>query len=95
MKKEEIRKRRFALDLTQAELAEFLGINRITVVRWETGEITPESPKMLDLAFEALENRRIFDNPKTRQKIEQLKTQTAAHLEKSRQRVRHARIISK
>ncbi len=95
MKKEEIKQRRFALDLTQAELAEFLGINRVTVVRWETGEITPESPKMLDLAFEALEMRRVFDNPQTRNKIEQLKSQAAAGLEKSRQRVRHARTIGK
>lgn len=50
----EIKKDRIRLALTQAELGDRLGVSGNTVARWERDESTPESPKMLRLALDAL-----------------------------------------
>jgi DNA-binding transcriptional regulator YiaG len=39
VKPEELRRIRAQLGLTQARFAELLGVNRVTVARWETGII--------------------------------------------------------
>lgn len=39
---ERIRKLREALGLTQKEMAEELGITRVTIARWETGTAKPK-----------------------------------------------------
>ena len=41
---EEVRFIRKALELSQAELADRLGVHRVTVARWETGEIPLDGP---------------------------------------------------
>lgn len=57
MNKEELKKRRERLGLTQSELAEILGFASNTVSGYETGRL--EIPKFLDLVLEALEARKI------------------------------------
>ncbi|MBI4638804.1 MAG: helix-turn-helix domain-containing protein [Candidatus Rokubacteria bacterium] len=37
MNADELKRIRFALGLTQAQLADLLGVRRVTVARWETG----------------------------------------------------------
>jgi excisionase family DNA binding protein len=49
MNKEQLREERQRLALSQSILAETLGVDRMTVSRWETGEIT--IPKMVGLAM--------------------------------------------
>jgi transcriptional regulator with XRE-family HTH domain len=56
MTPEEMKRRREALGLTQAELARELGLDSITVSRYERG-VNP-IPKHIGLAVEALEWRR-------------------------------------
>ncbi len=56
---ESMRKYRLYLNYSQDKIAELLGVNRVSYSRWENGAQTPESPKMLRLAFEALLNRKI------------------------------------
>ena len=51
----DIRTRRRKLGLTQIELGEKLGIPGNTISRWELGTVTPEHPKLIDLALKALE----------------------------------------
>ena len=41
MDSDEIIRRRIALALTQQQLADAVGVHRITVVRWETGRAIP------------------------------------------------------
>jgi transcriptional regulator with XRE-family HTH domain len=43
MNSDEILRRRTALGLTQAALADAVGVHAITVTRWETGKSTPSS----------------------------------------------------
>jgi DNA-binding XRE family transcriptional regulator len=50
-----MRKQRAALDLTQTELAEALGIRQNTVWRYEAGMM--DVPPYMELAMEALMNR--------------------------------------
>jgi len=50
MEAHEITRRRTALGLTQQQLADAVGVHRVTVVRWETGRATP-----LGLALRLLE----------------------------------------
>lgn len=45
-----IRVRRRAKGLTQAELAKLVGCSRFSVVRWESGEITPAADFIPPLA---------------------------------------------
>ncbi len=51
----ELRKRRRAIDLTQVQLAEELGLSPNTVSRYETQDLV--IPKAVELAIEALEAR--------------------------------------
>lgn len=63
MEKDELKKRRERLGLTQADLANILGFASNTVSGYETGRL--EVPKYMDLIFEALEVRQIkqLQNP--------------------------------
>ena len=55
MKPEEMKRRREALGLTQAQLSRELGLDSITVSRYERG-VHP-IPKTVELAFEMIELR--------------------------------------
>ncbi len=57
MDKNELKKRRERLGLTQSELANELGYASNTVSRYETG--TLEIPKYMDLVIDALEKKQI------------------------------------
>ena len=57
MEKNELKKRRERLGLTQTSFAETVGISANTVSRYETGTMT--IPKYMDLVLEALEARQI------------------------------------
>ena len=50
---DELREKRKALEMTQAQLAKALGVNIMTVSRWERGLRT--IPPHLPLALEAIE----------------------------------------
>ena len=71
---EEIKTRRVNLALSQIELAEKLTVSQNTIARWERGELEPEHPGMLILAFQALEQAFI-------------KPQTEAQLAKRRKKI--------
>ena len=55
---QQIREKRLALKMTQAQLGEALRVNKNTIARWERGELTPQSTEMLRLAFVGLEAER-------------------------------------
>jgi transcriptional regulator with XRE-family HTH domain len=55
MKPEEMKRRREALGLTQVQLARVLGLDSITVSRYERG-VRP-IPKTVEMAFELIELR--------------------------------------
>ena len=57
MDKDELKKRRERLGLTQVEFAEALGVTSTTVSRYETGLV--DIPKHMVLTLEALEARQI------------------------------------
>ena len=57
MEKDELKKRRERLGLTQSDLANALGFASNTVSGYETGRM--EIPKYMDLVLEALEKRQI------------------------------------
>ena len=57
MAPDELRARRKALGYTQGQLAELLGVHRVTVGKWEGGQIAIEHPKMLSLALSTLERQ--------------------------------------
>lgn len=57
MKPEDLKHRRKALNLTQNELAEKLGVSGNTVSRWEKGEMKPDAEEMLELAMRYLEQQ--------------------------------------
>lgn len=57
MEKDELKKRRERLGLTQTKFAEILGVASNTVSGYETGRL--EVPKFMDLVLEALEARQI------------------------------------
>lgn len=57
MEKEDLKKRRERLGLTQTGLADILGFASNTVSGYETGRL--EIPKYMDLVLEALEARRV------------------------------------
>jgi transcriptional regulator with XRE-family HTH domain len=59
MEKDELRKRRERLGLTQTRFADTIGISANTVSRYETGSMV--IPKSMELILEALEKRRIED----------------------------------
>jgi len=56
MKPKELIELRSSLDMTQAELAEALDVDVITVSRWERG--VQRIPEMVRLAIETLRRRR-------------------------------------
>jgi len=51
---QEIKAVRKELGLNQTQLAEKLGVHRVTLAKWETGEVEPENPIMLRLALDSL-----------------------------------------
>ena len=53
MTKEDLKKRREILGLTQKELAQFLEVQENTVYRWESGILKIQ--KITELAFENIE----------------------------------------
>lgn len=55
MDKDELRLRRAALGMSQAQLAERLGVPRMAVYRWERGGEGMRRSVMLDLALQTLE----------------------------------------
>lgn len=52
---EDLRRRRRALGMSQAELGLRLDVPQNTISRWELGTLKIERPAMLDLALRALE----------------------------------------
>ena len=58
MTPEEIRQYRGRLGLTQAELATMLGVDPVSVSRWERGVRVPPMPTVLRLALEHLSHIR-------------------------------------
>lgn len=52
---DELKEKRVALGLTQAELAEILDVKPNTVARWERGLLSV--PRTVELAMEAVERR--------------------------------------
>lgn len=60
---QQIKTRRINLGLSQMELAEKLTVSQNTIARLERGELEPEHPGMLVLAFQALEQA--FIKPQT------------------------------
>jgi HTH-type transcriptional regulator/antitoxin MqsA len=59
MEAHEITQRRTALGLTQQQLADAVGVHRITVVRWETGRAAPSglAARLLGETLSRLEER--------------------------------------
>ena len=57
----EIRARRVAMGLTQAELAQRLGTTSNTVARWERGERAPEHPGMLRIMLQHIDDELMAD----------------------------------
>lgn len=55
MKPEELKARREALDLSQNDLAQVLGVHKRTVAAWEQGR--QKIPEYLDLALQTLERK--------------------------------------
>lgn len=55
MEKEDLKKRREALKLTQKQLAEHLGVKENTVYRWESGILPIQ--QITELAFENIESK--------------------------------------
>ncbi len=56
VEKEELKRRRTALGITQAELATVLGVKPNTVARWESGVLAV--PAYLPLALETVERKK-------------------------------------
>ena len=73
-----LRDRREDLSLTQIQLSEYLGVSANTISRWERGDVSPEHPKMLELALNGLELK--LTSNKKRERIEQLKTEVQNYL---------------
>jgi transcriptional regulator with XRE-family HTH domain len=76
-----LRERREDLRLTQSELSEHLGVSANTISRWERGDVSPEHPKMLELALNGLELK--LTSHKKRERIEQLKTEVQQYLDET------------
>ena len=52
---EKIKRTRAAVKKTQAQFGELLGVTGNTIARWERGEMTPDSPTILELALRQVE----------------------------------------
>ncbi len=66
MDADELREKRKALEMTQAQLAEALGVNIMTISRWERG--LRSIPPHLPLALEAIEAKLKKVSKRTRRK---------------------------
>ena len=55
---ETLKQARAALGLTQEQLAEALGLPRVTITRWETGTVAIRHGRLVALALEALHKRK-------------------------------------
>lgn len=65
MDADELKEKRKALEMTQAQLAEALGVNIMTISRWERG--VRSIPPHLSLALEAIEanqKKKVSKRPK-------------------------------
>lgn len=60
MNGDELRRRRTALGMSQAELGRRLGTSQQTVFKWESGERNVQHPPMMDLALRYLAHERLF-----------------------------------
>ena len=80
---EQIRQKRIALNLTQAELAERFDVKTNTVARWERGEVSPKAKGMLQLAFQSLEIEKGLNTSKVLELRDNLKNKV------NRLRVKH------
>ena len=86
----DIKIRRLALNLTQAELGEKFAVDPNTIARWERGESKPPLG-LIGLAFEALETRKALDDPKLQELRNLASEGIERQLAEARQRVKHAR----
>jgi len=66
MDADELREKRKALEMTQAQLAKALGVNIMTVSRWERGLMS--IPSHLSLALEAIEAKQKKVSKRAKQK---------------------------
>jgi transcriptional regulator with XRE-family HTH domain len=60
---QDLKRRREALGLSQAELGRLLGVMQNTVSRWELGLVVIRHPDILDLALWAIEEQRRQASP--------------------------------
>jgi transcriptional regulator with XRE-family HTH domain len=56
MDRHDLRRRREALDLSQEQLGQRLGVMQNTVSRWELGLVVIRHPEIIDLALRWLEH---------------------------------------
>jgi len=56
LKPGELRDRRLALRLSQAELSRVLGVTRNSLARWERGDLPIRHPELVALALDKLAN---------------------------------------
>lgn len=83
----ELKKRRMAMNLTQAELARLLGWSAQQISNLETERQAIDNPTMLNLALSYLEMT-TYNNASVIARLEQMIVESRAALENSRQRVR-------
>lgn len=89
MNSEQILRERKEMELTQVELADYLGVSGNTVARWERGEVNPEHPKMLRLAFDALRAKLL--NGKAVRINAEIQAETMENLRKSKEIIERMR----
>ena len=82
-----LKQHRLALNLTQTQLAEELGVTVTAVAMWERGERQPATPKMLSLAMRQIEMEHLAPNDLLRRARELAERIEANHGD-ARQRVR-------
>lgn len=68
---EELRERRMALHLSQATLADKLGVTKNTVARWERGELRMANPQMVEMSLKQLEEEMTNEGKKLNQQLVQ------------------------
>ena len=80
MDAEEIKTKRLALGLTQAELGKALGVSGNAVALWERGERTPKGPAMLGAALDYLLVQKVLGGElgKRLKKLEKIKVELQA-----------------
>ena len=55
MKAEDLKRKREKLKMTQDELAKRLDVKRLTIIRWENGQV--DIPKIAELAMKEIERQ--------------------------------------